>query len=126
MAAIGGHGQRGEKKTRSLAKLLRECRDLRDAGVAAEQDVGVAGKVFKAEIGERAAKILRGDLLKLVRLVEDDCGGLRENAGIGRVAGSEADRGVGKEQVVIDDDQVGLERAAAHLGDEAAAVVGAG
>src|ERR1700690_890943 len=35
-------------------------------------------------------------------------------------------RGVGKEEVVIDDDEIGFEGLAAHLGDEAAAVVWAG
>ena len=37
-----------------------------------------------------------------------------------------ADGEVGEEEMVVDDDDVGLEGAAAHLGDEAAAVVGAG
>ena len=88
------------------------------------ENVGVAGKIFESEIGERAAEVLRGDLFKLVRLVEDDGGSFGENAGIGRIAGGEADRGVGEKEMVIDDDEIGLESAAAHLGDEAAAIVG--
>ena len=67
---------------------------------------------------------MRGDLFKLVRLVEDDGGSFGENAGVGRVAGGEADRGVGEKEMVIDDDEVGFEGAAAHLGDEAVAIVG--
>ena len=53
-------------------------------------------------------------------------------AASGRMPASGAPRGllphrkIGKEQVVIDDDDVRLERAAAHLGDEAAAIIGTG
>ena len=126
MAAIGGHGKRGKEKARTLAELLGEGRDLRGGRFAAEKDFSVAGKIFEAKVRQRAAEILRGDFFKLVRLVEDDSGGFRENAGVWRVAGGEADCGVGKEEVVIDDDEIGLEGAAAHFGDEAAAIVGAG
>ena len=125
MASVGGHGEGGEEEARSLAKLLGDCRDLRCAGVAAKEDVSIAGEIFKAEIGERAAEVLRGDLFKLVSLVEDDGGGFGENTGIGCIAGGEADRGVGKEEVVIDDDEIRLKGATAHLGDKAAAIVGA-
>ena len=125
MAAIGGHGEGGEEETRALAKLLGKCGNLRGGGVAAEKNVGIAGKIFEAQIGERAAEVLRGDLFKLVGLIEDDGGGFGEDAGVGRIAGREADRRVCKEEMVIDDDEVGLEGAAAHLGDEAAPIVGA-
>ena len=47
-----------------------------------------------------------------MRLVEDDGGSFGENAGIGRIAGGEADRGVGEKEMVIDDDEVGFEGAA--------------
>ena len=124
MAAVGGHGKGGEEEARTLAELLSEGGDLRGGGLAAEQDVGVAGEVFETEIGERPAEVLRGNLFELVCFVEDDGGGFRKNAGVGRVACGEADRSVGEEEMVIDDDEVGFEGAAAHLGDEAAAVVG--
>ena len=81
--------------------------------LAAQQHVGVAGQLFKAEIGERAAEVLRGHFFKLVRLVEDDGGGFRQNAGVGRCRGQLADRSVGKKEVVVDDDDVGLESACA-------------
>ncbi|MEI9968809.1 MAG: hypothetical protein WDM87_09350 [Terracidiphilus sp.] len=87
MAAVGGHRERGEKHARTLAELLGESGDLRCGGFAAEQDFGVAGQIFEAKVGERAAEILRGDFLKLVSLVEDDRGGFRQNTGIWRVAG---------------------------------------
>ncbi len=52
MAAIGGHREGGEKETRALAKLLGKCWNLGGAGVAAEKNVGIAGKIFEAQIGE--------------------------------------------------------------------------
>ena len=58
--------------------------------------------------------------------VEDDRGSLGQDAGVGRAGGLLLDGEVGEEEVMVDDDDVGLEGAAAHLGDEAAAVVGAG
>ncbi len=59
-------------------------------------------------------------------LVEDDRGGFGKDAGVWRAAGLLLDGKVSEEQMVVDDDDVGLEGAAAHLGDEAAAVVGTG
>jgi len=125
MAAVSGHRKGGEEETRTLAELLGEGGDLCGRGLAAEKDIGVAGEVFAAEVGERPTEVLRGDLFELVGFVEDDGRGFRENAGVGSVACSEADRSVGEKEMVIDDDQVGLKGAAAHLGDEAAAVIGA-
>jgi hypothetical protein len=125
MAAVSGHGKGREKKACALAELLGESGNLRGGGLAAEEDIGVAGQVFETEIGERPAEVLRGDFLELVGLVEDDGGRFRENASVGSVACGETDRSVGEEEMVIDDDEVGLEGAAAHLGDKAAAVVGA-
>ena len=59
-------------------------------------------------------------------LVEDDGGGFGEDAGVGRVGGLLLDGEVGEEEMVVDDDDVGLKGFAAHLGDEAALPVGAG
>ncbi len=61
-----------------------------------------------------------------MRLVEDHRRGLGQNARVGRAGGLLLDGEIGKEQVVVDDDDVGLERLAPHLGDEAAAVVRTG
>ncbi len=55
-----------------------------------------------------------------------DGGGLGQDAGVGRVRGLLLDAEVGEEEVVVDDDDVGLERLAAHRRDEAALPVGAG
>ncbi len=59
-------------------------------------------------------------------LVEDDGGGFGQDAGVGGVGGLLLDAEVGEEEVVVDDDDVGLEGFAAHGGDEAALPVGAG
>ena len=61
---------------------------------------------------------------ELVGFVEDDGRGLGQNAGVGCTGSFLLDGEVGKEEVVVDDDDVGLESAAAHLGNEAALVVG--
>ncbi len=126
MAAVGGHGEGGKKEASALAKLLGKRGNLRGGGVGARKNIGVAGEIFEAKVGERAAEVLRGNVFELVRLVEDDGGGFGQNSGVGGAAGGQTNGGVGEEQVVIDDDEVGLEGAAAHLGDEAAAIVGAG
>ncbi len=59
-------------------------------------------------------------------LVEDDHGGVGEDANIGGVASPLLDIEVGEEEVVIDDDEFGLYGLAAHRGDEAVLEVGAG
>ena len=59
-------------------------------------------------------------------LVEDHGGGLGQDAGVGGVGGLLLDAEIGEEEVVVDDDDVGLERFAAHRGDEAAFPVRAG
>ena len=52
--------------------------------------------------------------------------GFGEDAGVGGSGGLLLDGEVGEEEVVVDDDEVGLEGFAAHFGDEAALPVGAG
>ena len=94
--------------------------------LAAELGVGVAGKLFKAEIADGKAEVLRGYLFQLVRLIKNYGSSLRQDAHIGRATGLLLDGKVGKKEMVVDNDEVGLEGLAAHLGDEAAAVVGAG
>ena len=53
-----------------------------------------------------------------MRLVKDDGAGFGEDSGVGGVGGLLLDGEVGEEEVVVDDDDVGLERFAAHGGDE--------
>jgi len=61
-----------------------------------------------------------------VGLVEDHGCGLGQNSGVGRASGVALDGEVGEKQVVVDDDDVGFESFAPHLGDEAAAVIRTG
>ena len=60
---------------------------------------------------DRQAEVAGGDFFELVRLVEDDGRGLGQNAGVGRAGGLLLDGEVGEEEVVVDDDDVGLESA---------------
>jgi hypothetical protein len=87
---------------------------------------GVAAEVFEAQVAHRDAEVVAGDVFELVGFVEDDRAGLGNHAGVGRAAGHLADGEVGEEEVVVDDDDVRFLRFAAHFGDEAALVVGAG
>src|SRR5581483_10404715 len=59
-------------------------------------------------------------VFQLVGLVKDDRAELGQDAGVRRALGLLPDREVGEEQMMIDDDDVALGRAAMHLGDEAA------
>jgi hypothetical protein len=126
LAAVAGDGQAGEEEAGALAELLGDGGERLGALLAAELGIGVAGQLFKTEIADGEAEVLRGDFFELVRLVEDHGGSLGQDAGIGRAPGLLLDGEVGEEEVVVDDDEVGLEGLAAHLGDEAAAVIGAG
>ena len=93
---------------------------------AAQKGVNIAGQFFEADIRDGETEVGGRDFFKFVGFVEDHGGGFGQDAGVGRSGGLLLDGEVGEEQVVVDDDDVGLECAAAHLGDEAAAVVGTG
>jgi len=92
----------------------------------AQHRLHIAGQLVEALRAEVDAEEVAGDVLQLVRLVEDDGPGGGQNACIGRRAGLQLDRHVGEEEVVVDDDDLGLQRFAAHGGDEAVLPVGAG
>ena len=100
--------------------------EVERASLALSMDLDVAGELVEALGGEADAEVVGGDLFELVGLVEDDGGGFGEDAGVGGVGGLLLDGEVGEEEVVVDDDDVGLERFAAHGGDEAVLPVGAG
>ena len=127
LAAVAGHGQPAKNMRARSRSCWRERRaDCVGALFAAQQGFGVAGQLFKAHVADREAEVAGGDLFELVGLVEDHGGGLGEDAGIGRAGGLLPDGEVGEEEVVVDDDDVRFQGLAAHLGDEAALVVGAG
>jgi len=92
---------------------------------AAQQQVGVAGQFFKANIRDRKAEVARSHILQLVCFVKYDCGSLRQNTRIRRTRRLLLHSQVGEEKVMVDDDDVRFERLAPHLSDETAAIVGA-
>ena len=53
--------------------------------LGAEHGFGVAGELVEALGGEADAEVVGGDLFELVGLVEDDGGGVGQDAGVGRV-----------------------------------------
>ena len=132
--AAGGGGcewifarKRGEEEAGAVVEGGAGGGDGGGEGVLGlEHDLNVAVELVEALGGEADAEVVGGDLFELVGLVEDDGGGFGKNAGVGSVGCLLFDGEVGEEEVVVDDDDVGLERFAAHGGDEAVLPVGAG
>ena len=85
---------------------------------ARQAAVGIAHEIVELVGAERQPEVLRGDVLELVRFVHDQRGARRDD--LAEVA--PAARGVGAEQVVVDDDDVRFGGALAHLRDEAVGV----
>ena len=88
--------------------------------IALQRDFDVPAQLFEPSVAHGNSEIASGDIFQFVAFVKDDGPGLRQNSGIGRVLGLLLDRKIGKEQVMIDDDDVALHRFAVHFGDEAA------
>ena len=80
-----------------------------------DRALDVARVVIEPVVADRASEVLRRDVLELVRLVDDGVAARRNHFAERALP----HRGVGAEQVVIDDDDVGLRGALAHLRDEA-------
>ena len=76
----------------------------------ADGAVDVADEVVDAVVADREAEVLRRHVFELVRLVDDGVAAARDDLAEGALP----DRGVGAEQVVVDDDDVGLGGALAH------------
>src|SRR5579864_8884772 len=77
-------------------------------------------EILYSQIADCDSKVIAGDLLELVRLVEDYGSSFGEDSRVGCAFCLQRDREVREEEVMVDDDDVALHRAAAHLGDEAA------
>ena len=105
--------------------MLRDLRNFVGTIFRAQQGFGIAGQLFKADVAYRKSEVIRGNLFEFVGLIEDDGGSLGQDAGIGCAACLATDGKIGKEEMVVDDDDVGFESLAAHLGDEAALIIGA-
>ncbi len=76
-------------------------------------------------IAQGDAEVARSHIFELMGLVEDHGRAFRQHSRVRRRLGHQLDRHIGEEEMMIHDDHVALERAAAHLGDEAPLVVGA-
>ena len=105
--AIGHTRQR----PRDLFRLLSKT------GVA-EQALAVPDKIVHSEVAERDAEVLRRHILELVRFVDDGVAAAWNH--LAEIA--LAHGGISAEQVMIDDNDVGLCRALPHLDDEAVVV----
>src|SRR5438874_8097959 len=88
-----------------------------------KQTFNVARQFFHACVADRNAEVIAGYFFQFVRLIEDDNSTVGEDAGIGRVLSFQFDGKVGEEEMMIDDDNVALGGAAAHLSNEAALVL---
>ncbi len=125
--AVGVGGEDGEEEAGAVFEGGAGAFDGAAAGLFGfEEDLGVADQLVDALGAEADAEVVGGDLFELVGLVEDDDGGFGEDACVGCAGGLLLDIEVGEEEVVVDDDDVGLEGFAAHGGDEAALPIGAG
>ena len=79
--------QPGKEHPRPLAELLRHGGQALRAFLAAQQRIGVARQLFKANVADRKAEVTRSDFFQLMRLVEDHRRGLGQNARVGRAGG---------------------------------------
>jgi hypothetical protein len=123
-------GVRGQGSEEDAGALAQGCGGALDGGggglFGLEHGLDITGQLVEALGSEADAEVVACDVLEFVRLVEEDgCGG-GEDACVGGRASLQLDGHVGEEEVVVDDDEVGLERLAAHGGDEAALPIGAG
>ena len=84
---------------------------------ASQPEVRVAHQLRELVRRDRGAEVLGRDVLELVCLVEDHGVVLRQDARAGIIR---AQRAIGKIQVMIDEDQIGLLGEPARLRDEAA------
>ena len=120
-------GERGEEHAGAILDGGAKAFDGTGGGFFGAQDgFDVAGELVETGVRKADTEVVGGYVFELVGLVEDDGGGLGQDAGVGCAGGLELDVEVGEEEVVIDDDEVGLLRFAAHLRDEAVFPVGAG
>ena len=124
-ALVGGAAARRFESARRAAARDRGCarhdpkrrlggdRDPASAPAA----LGVAREVFDAIVADGHAEVLRGDVLELVRFVQDRGGAVGDDLAVRALPHG----GIREQQVVVDDDEIGLGGALAHARDEAVA-----
>jgi hypothetical protein len=102
-------GQRGEEEACALAQGCGGTLDGGGGGMpCAQHGLHIAGQLIEALGAEVDAEEVAGDVLQLVRLVEDHGTSSGQHACVGRRSGLQLDGHVGEEEVVVDDDDLGF------------------
>src|SRR5206468_1451160 len=111
-----GRGKESPEKVGTLAKLAHGGERFGALNaLEAQRCFRVARQLFDAIVRYLEAKVASGDLLDLLRLVENNRRVVGQQAAILRLFQGQ----VGKEEVMIRNDDVGLGGALVHPGDEA-------
>src|SRR5437763_15578608 len=90
----------------------------RDQLLLSKSGFNVTGQLIKAQVAYALSKVFTGDVLKLMRLIEDDGCEFRQDTH--RIGVFKLDPEVGEKQMMVHDDDVALQHPAPHLGNEAA------
>ena len=128
-AFVAGKGEaaivRGESVKEGAALFADALGSAQQAGSAlvrqAHHLIGVARQFLEAEIGDLLAKVIAGDIFHFVGFVEDHGGILGKDAAEIVVLQGE----IGEEEVVIDDDEIGVLGALLHGGEKTLIKLGA-
>ena len=120
------HLQRGEERARMIAHALgcgpQVVRSIRVGHQPrAERPVGVSREVVDPVVADRNPEVLRRDVLELMRLVQNRVPARRNDFAERALTHG----GIGAEQVMIDDDDVGLRGALPHERHETVVEAGA-
>ncbi len=114
-------GEERKEERRPLANALQRTRHRRRQHmVALQRDFHVATELLKARVADGDSEVASRHIFQLVGFVENNGADLGQDSGIGRVFGLLLDGEIGKEQMMVDDDDVALHRPTVHLRDEAA------
>ena len=117
--------QRRKEHPRPLAQHVSTA--LQRSGVSlpgAQHRLHVAHQLFQPHIAQADAEIARRHIFQLMGLVEDHRRRFRQHTRIRSCPSLLLDGQVGKEEMVVHDDHIAFEGAPAHLGDEAALIIG--
>ena len=124
--ALAGLGDGGEEPApgavQSQRRALQGVPRVHDEVGLAEHALGVVDQRLDTVVADRDAEVLRRDVLELVGLVDHQRRALRDHLAEGVVA----QRRIGAEQVVVDDDHVRFGGVLPHPRDEAVGVARAG
>ena len=111
--------QQAKEKSGALAQPGQGLQQSWRHGLLLLQRVfNVAGQLFESQVADGDTEIAGGNVFQFVGLVKNHGGKIGQDAGIRRAALPQGQ--VGEEQMVVDDDNVALQRPAAHFRNEAA------